>query len=155
MPQGDFELENYPIPEKYFSCPIEELFELLGSAFVRFARRHKRYACACPEQTKMQSPIFGRISNWRTLLSTCSYKFKSHCAFQTSTTQNHKSSVNFQYWLVIFVSHYCLIRGAIQVRRQGAACRLLLQFSSRADFHRQGQDRGDDQEVHKCRISGS
>ena len=25
--QGDFELENYPIPERYFTAPVEDLFE--------------------------------------------------------------------------------------------------------------------------------
>ena len=54
--QGDFELENYPIPEKYFSCPIEELFELLGSAFVRFARRHNRWVSTEWEENFLNLP---------------------------------------------------------------------------------------------------
>ena len=35
-------LENFPIPEKYFSCPVEELFDLLGRTFAEFAGRMKR-----------------------------------------------------------------------------------------------------------------
>jgi len=40
--QDDVVLENFAIPEKYFSCPIEELFDLLGKTFADFAVRMKR-----------------------------------------------------------------------------------------------------------------
>jgi len=40
--QDDVVLENFPIPEKYFTCPIEDLFDLLGKTFADFASRMKR-----------------------------------------------------------------------------------------------------------------
>jgi hypothetical protein len=43
MVQDDVVLENFPIPEKYFTCPIEELFDLLGKTFAEFAVRMKWY----------------------------------------------------------------------------------------------------------------
>ena len=35
--QDGIEIENYPIPEKFFSCPVEELFDLLAKSLVNFA----------------------------------------------------------------------------------------------------------------------
>ena len=41
------EMEDNAIPEEYFTCHGDKLFDLLASALVDFAKRHGRFAVAC------------------------------------------------------------------------------------------------------------
>ena len=41
------EMEDNAIPEEYFTCHGDKLFDLLASALVNFAKRHGRCAPSC------------------------------------------------------------------------------------------------------------
>ena len=41
------EMEDNAIPEEYFTCHADKLFDLLASSLVDFAKRHGRYGGAC------------------------------------------------------------------------------------------------------------
>lgn len=37
-------MENFPIPDEYFSAPIEDLFQLLAEALAKFVKKLNRYS---------------------------------------------------------------------------------------------------------------
>ena len=39
MVQARFEMEDFAIPEEYYSCPADSLFDLLADSLLAFARR--------------------------------------------------------------------------------------------------------------------
>lgn len=41
--QVNVEMEDNAIPEEYFSCHADQLFDLLASSLLDFAKRHGRY----------------------------------------------------------------------------------------------------------------
>lgn len=46
--QAQFEMEDFAIPEEYFSCHADRLFDLLADSLVTFAKKHGFRYCPTP-----------------------------------------------------------------------------------------------------------